>query len=283
LVNKFFRNLCMILVIAVLLSSCAKQPTVAPIDNNESPADQAGEQTGLDITGDLKTLTLSHNGYNLTPDDSEKLFEVGRDFVFTNIRDFSNGKPDLLSFSYYVETIFDSKYSHWDEDRECTYVKASDLNDVAQQYFGFKYDIPDGDIIELPNGESQGPSIIDFVRYDVENLGSEKKVTVVGRTINAFNLDMAGSQEEQEKREIPKDVLNGYSDDSKEIMTVVNYMKEHNLTNVFDAVKEIIVIGKGDTLYGKEGVAVKVTYLSDDGYTPKKFLSFESYKDGWTE
>ena len=289
MVNKLFKNLCLLSIILVLLSSCAKHPAdtspngggTAENTDTQAADENKENKAASDINGDLKALASSHDGYNITPADSEKLFEVARDFVFDNIRDFSDGKPDLLSFAYYVATIFDFKYNRWDEEHQCSYVEAASINEIAEKYFGFSYELDGDDRVELPIGSYSGPSIMDFVRYEVEDLGEEKKVTAVARSINVFSLPMDGSKEQQENREIPEEQLKDYTDDSKEIMFVINYMREHKMTNVFDAVKEIIVSGKGDSIYGSSGAAVRICYLSDDGYTPKKFLSFEKYADGW--
>lgn len=277
-------------VLILSMSSCSGTSKKGPINESAVDAEHAGKETdalqndsltdtekteqgGYDIYGDLKTLASSHDGYNLTPQDSEKLFDVAWDFCFTNIRDFSDGKPPLLSFAFYMATVFDGKYKQYDNEKLITYINADDLDAFAEQYFGFSYDLPKGDRVELTIGALAIPPFLDVIRYETEQTDQGIKVTVIGRDANLWQYDPLSSY-----REInPADHLNV---DGK-TKQLISYMYENNLTDIYQTQKDLITSGDGEMLYSNEDIAVRITYLSDDGYTPKKFLSYESYRSGW--
>lgn len=286
----------LITVLAISTVSCTKKPqeTAAgkTAENNKQQTDNTNAQSNTstqlgdnsDINGDLYTLISSHDGYSVTPEISEKLFDVARKYRFDDIFrfDFSseNEQQPLLDMMYYTMVFDNCKYMQRDSEGK-SFVYGKDINAVAEQYFGFKYDIADDDKVYPPKIESlNGAPIIDFVRYKVEDTAEGKKVTVVGRNLSVFSM-FYSSHDEQLKEELsPYEHDYKSTDDPPDCKNAVGYMLKHNLTNKLAALKEIITTGQGEIIYGKGNTGIRLTYLSDDGFTPKKYLSVEKYDTG---
>lgn len=299
---KHKKLICILLtiVIAATAAACSKPEPAPKPDPDPTPdfapgiekPDDKNADEAYDINADLKTLASSHKGYNLTREDSEKLFDIAREYRLDNIRMEMSGEnkleePEpLISFQHYVATVFDGKYVHRNKE-ERAFVLGKYVKEIAEKYYGFTYDIADDDELLLPIEGSSGPPLMDVIRYETENTPDGIKVTLIARDADAFGF-WGSPRAEQEAMVFEPDKYSEdpssayyYKDGAENRVKFIEYMLKNKLTSPFQASRELIVSGRGDELYGTTGSAYRISYLSDDGYTPKKFLSYECYGGGW--
>ena len=105
---KRILSLALAVLLILSLCSCVKEP-VDPADGRQD-AGSVSDNTGSDIGGDLKTLTQSHDGYNVSREDSEKLFEVINEYAIDCIPRLGDEKPMLLDMAYYASTIHEQYF-----------------------------------------------------------------------------------------------------------------------------------------------------------------------------
>ena len=118
------------------------------------------------------------------------------------------------------------------------------------------------------------------MRYEAVDADGEKRVTIVGRRINVLSVSMMS---DAERKRYMKELYHfDPNDDNKtDVIALNDFMVKNDIDDPYTAIKEIIFSGKGDMLYTNEGVGFRITYTSDDGYTPKKFISYDRYSEGY--